>query len=105
MTQELTLDFNDPRLATDKYGYIEELRAQDFYARTERGVVFFNQQDAMHVMRCVDFRFSFFQINPEVSAYLAESVKHELLNKHGEDHRRLQKLVLSALRDQIVEGF
>ena len=105
MTQELTLDFNDPRLATDKYGYIEELRAQDFYARTERGVVFFNQQDAMHVMRCVDFRFSFFQINPEVSAYLAESVKHKLLNKHGEDHRRLQKLVLSALRDQIVEGF
>ncbi|MEM7348797.1 MAG: cytochrome P450, partial [Chloroflexota bacterium] len=61
--------------------------------------------DAMHVMRCVDFRFSFFQIDETVSAYLAESVKHELLNKHGEDHRRLQALVMRALREKIVEGF
>lgn len=105
MATELTLDLASPRLAEDKYNYIESLRRQSFYARTERGVVFFNQRDAMHVMRCVDFKFSFFQINPEVSEYLSESVKHELLNKHGNDHRRLQKLVLSALRDQIVDGF
>ena len=105
MTTELTLDLASPRLAEDKYTYIEELRQQSFYARTERGIVFFNQKDAMHIMRCTDFRFSFFQINPEVSEYLSESVKHELLNKHGGDHRRLQKLVMSALRDQIVDGF
>lgn len=105
MLHELTLNLADPRFATDKYRFIETLRQQSFYGRTERGVVFFNQQDAMHVMRCVDFRFSFFQISPDVSAYLSESIKHELLNKHGDDHRRLQKLVLSALRDQIVEGF
>lgn len=78
MTKELTLDLASPRFVEDKYGYIEELRQQSWYGRTERGVVLFNQQDAQHVMRCVDFRFSFFQINPEVSAYLAESVKHEL---------------------------
>ncbi|MEM7114196.1 MAG: hypothetical protein AAF614_17310, partial [Chloroflexota bacterium] len=79
MTNELFLDLTDPRLTTDKFGYIEELRQQSFYARTERGVIFFNQQDAMRVMRCVDFKFSFFQISPEVIEYLSESIKHELL--------------------------
>ena len=63
MTHELTLDLANPRFATEKYRFIEELRQQSFYARTARGVVFFNQQDAMHIMRCVDFRFSFFQIS------------------------------------------
>lgn len=105
MTRELTLDFTDPDFLADKYGTLERMRQQNFYARTERGFAFFNQQDAMHVMRCVDFKFSFFQISPEVSEYLSESIKHELLNKHGGDHRRLQKLVMSALRDQIVDGF
>ena len=105
MIKELTFDLDSPRFKEDKYGYIEELRQQSWYGRTQQGVVFFNQQDAMHVMRCVDFRFSFFQINPEVSAYLAMAIEHELLNKHGEDHRRLQALVMRALREQIVDGF
>ncbi len=105
MTTELTIDLTSPRFNEDKYGYLEELREQSWYARSEDGVVFFNQQDAMHVMRCIDFRFSFFQIDPEVSAYLAKSIEHELLNKHGEDHRRLQALVMRALREQIVDGF
>ena len=105
MTNELTIDFASPRLAEDKYGYIEELRQQSFYARSERGVVFFNQQEAMHILRCIDFRFFFPQINPQTSPYLAESIKNELLGHHGADHRRLQKLVMRALRDQIVEGF
>ena len=101
----VTFNIDDPRFSTEKYEYIEELRSQSFYGMSPDGVVFFNQEDAMHVMRCVDFRFSFFQITPESSAYLAESVEHELLNKHGDDHHRLQRLVLRALRDQIVEGF
>ena len=67
MVTELTLDLASPHFAADKYGHIESLRQQSFYARSERGVVFFNQVDAMHVMRCVDFRFSFFQISPDVS--------------------------------------
>ncbi len=102
---EIQFELNAPEFQADKYGYIEELRQQNFYGRTSNGIVFFNQEDAMHVMRCLDFRFSFFQITPEKSAYLSESIKHELLNKHGSDHKRLQKLVLQALRDQIVEGF
>ena len=53
----------------------------------------------------IDFRFSFFQITPEDSKYLSKSIEHELLSKHGKDHQRLQKLVRSALRDQIVDGF
>ncbi len=84
MTQKLTLDFTDPAFLANKYRVLEKLREQSFYARTERGVAFFNQQDAMHVMRCVDFKFSFFQINPEVSQYLSESVKHELYEFNNE---------------------
>ena len=105
MARELTLDPTDPLFLNDKYAYIEQLREQNFYARSDDGVVFLNQQDAIYVMRCIDFQFSFFQINPQTSAYLSASIEHELLNKHGDDHRRLQKLVMSALRDQIVEGF
>ena len=105
MNNSLTIDLASSKFDEDKYGYIEELRGQNWYAHCEDGIVFFNQQDAMVVMRCVNFRFSFFQINPDVSAYLAASIEHELLNMHGEAHRRLQALVMRALRDQIVEGF
>ena len=104
MSDEIFFELNAPEFQADKYGYIEELRQQNFYGRTSNGVVFFNQEDAMHVMRCIDFRFSFFQITPDKSEYLSESIKHELLNKHGNEHKRLQKLVLLALRDQIVDG-
>lgn len=105
MTQELTFNLDSAEFARDKYGFIEALRQQNWYGRSGKHYVFFNQADAMHVMRCKEFKFSFFQISPEESAYLSESIKHELLNKHGSDHTRLQKLVLRALRDQIVEGF
>ena len=98
---EIQFELNAPEFQADKYGYIEELREQNFYGRTSNGVVFFNQEDAMHVMRCIDYRFSFFQITPDKSEYLSESIKHELLNKHGADHKRLQKLVLQALRDNV----
>ena len=46
MTNELTLDFASPQFAEDQYGTIEALRKQSFYARSERGVIFFNQKEA-----------------------------------------------------------
>lgn len=101
---EIEVDLNSPRFTADKHGYIEELRSQSFYGRTGKGVVFFNQDDAVQVLRCKDFRFSFHQITPETSPYLAASIEHELLNMHGAQHERLQKLLLQALRDRVVDG-
>ncbi|MEM7268061.1 MAG: cytochrome P450 [Pseudomonadota bacterium] len=97
------ISLRDPAFDADKYGEIERLRTQSYYARIEGGVVFFNQEDCFHVLRCRDFRFSFFQIAEARSPYLAEAIKHELLNMHGGPHERLQKLVLAALRDKIVD--
>lgn len=88
----------------DKYGEIERLRAQGWHAPINGGHVFFNQDEAVWVLKCEDFAFNFFQIDESASPYLAASIDHELLNMHGEAHGRLQKIVLKALRDQVVEG-
>lgn len=98
------VDLRDPRFAEDKYGYIEELRSRNFYARVSNGVVFFNQEDAAHVMKCEDFAFSFFQIDADASPYLANAINYELLNQHGEAHARLRNLVAPALRDRVMGG-
>lgn len=101
---ELNIDLNDPRFSKDKYGYIEELRRQNFYAKTSEGIVFFNQEDVAYVMKCEDFAFSFFQIDQEASPYLANAIKYELLNQHAEAHTRLRNLVAPALRDRVLSG-
>ena len=99
------IDLNDQRFRTDRYGYIAELRAQAPYARTPDGaVVFFDQADVMEVLRCVDFRFAFNRIDATKSPYLARAIEHELLNMHGDAHKRLSRLLKKALRDRVVEG-
>ncbi len=97
------VNLRDTRFNTDKYGYIEELRAQGFYARTADGYVVFNQREAEWVFACEDFRFAFFQIDPDQSPYLTKAIKHELLNMHGAPHARLRRIVAQALRDRIME--
>ena len=97
------IDLRDPRFETDKYAYIEELRTQGFWARTADGYVVFNQREAEWVFACEDFRFHFFQIDPEQSPYLSKAIEHELLNMHGAAHGRLRRLVSQALRDRILE--
>ncbi len=99
------IDLNDQRFRADRYGYIAELRAQASYARTPDGaVVFFDQADVMEVLRCVDFRFAFNRIDATKSPYLARAIEHELLNMHGNAHKRLSRLLKKALRDRVVEG-
>lgn len=99
------LDLRDDRLQTDRYGYIEDLRRQSWYARTtDGGVAFFNQEDVVEIFRCEDFRFTFNQIDAEKSPYLAKAIQNELLNMHGAQHKRLSRLVKQALRDRIIEG-
>lgn len=97
------IDLKSPEFAKDKYGLIEKLRAEGPIHPMQGGHVFFSQEDAIHILRCRDFRFSFFCIDDSASPYLANAIQHELFNKHGDDHARLQKLVLQALRDQIVD--
>ncbi|MGB0506888.1 MAG: cytochrome P450 [Pikeienuella sp.] len=102
---EQIVDLRSPRFIEDKYGYIEELRAENFYARTPDGdVVFFNQDDVSEVFRCKDFRFAFNLIDESRSPYLADAIRHELLNMHGGQHERLSRLLKTALRDRIIEG-
>ena len=102
---ELIVDLRSERFEQDRYGYIEELRAHNSWARTTEGaVVFFNQEEAMEVFRCKDFRFAFNKIDETRSPYLAKAIQHELLNMHGEQHKRLSLLVKKALRDRVVEG-
>lgn len=101
---EPVVDLRDPRFQTDKYGFIEKLRTRGFYARVANGFVFFNQEDAAHVMKCEDFAFSFFQIDSGTSPYLANAIQYELLNQHGEAHARLRNLVAPALRDRVMDG-
>jgi len=98
------IDLNWDELKGDKYEIIEGLRQQHWYGESERGIFLFHQEDAMHIMRCVDFNFFFIELDHDRSPYLANAIESELLFKHGEDHRRLQALVMRALRDQIVEG-
>lgn len=102
---EQSVDLTSDRFLQDRYGYIEELRAQNFWARTAEGaVVFFNQPDVMEVFRCVDFQFAFNKIDESRSPYLAKAIQHELLNMHGEQHKRLSLLVKKALRDRVIDG-
>ena len=97
------IDLNDQRFRVDRYGYIAELRAQASYARTPDGaVVFFDQADVMEVLRCVDFQFAFNRIDAKKSPYLARAIEHELLNMHGDAHRRLSRLLKKALRDRLT---
>lgn len=81
---ESIVDLRDPRFGTDKYGFIEELRGRGFCARVANGFVFFNQDDAAHIMKCEDFAFSFFQIDAQASPYLANAIRYELLRASGE---------------------
>ena len=98
-------DLNDQRFRADRYGYITELRAQATYARTPySSVVFFDQAEVMEVLRCVDFRFAFNQIDATKSPYLARAIEHELLNMHGNAHKRLSRMLTKAFRDRVVEG-
>ena len=98
-------DLNDQRFRADRYGYITELRAQATYARTPySSVVFFDQADVMEVLRCVDFRFAFNRIDATKSPYLARAIEHELLNMHGNAHKRLSRMLTKAFRDRVVEG-
>jgi len=104
MSMPPRIDLNWDELKGDKYEIIEGLRQQHWYGESERGIFLFHQEDAMHIMRCVDFNFFFIELDHDRSPYLANAIESELLFKHGEDHRRLQALVMRALRDQIVEG-
>lgn len=99
-----TIDLRSADFEADKYGEIERLRDNGFYAHVDGGHVFFNQDEALWVLRCEDFRFDFFQIDRTASPYLADSIEYELLNMHGQPHARLQKAVIRVLREQVVEG-
>jgi hypothetical protein len=101
---QLTIDLNDPQFQHDRAPAIEALRAQKSWARTKDGaVVFFNQDDAKEVFRCVDFQFAFTKIDEERSPYLAKAIEHELLNMHDDAHARLSQLLKRALRDRVFE--
>ena len=101
---EHVIDLQDPAVTADLHGVIDGLRSDTFYARTPAGeYVFFDQKDAAWVMRCVDFRFSFVDIDEESSPYLAKAIEHELLNMHGEPHARMRRLVGAALRDRVED--
>ena len=99
-----TIDFTAPEFLADVQGSIDRLRAEHFFAETPDGDrVFFNQADAAWVMRCVDFRFSFVDIDDTTSPYLAKAIEHELLNMHGEPHARMRRLVSAGLRDRVED--
>jgi cytochrome P450 len=99
-----TIDLRDLRFQTEKYALIEELRAAGPAAKTTDGaVVFFNQEDVIHVLKCEDFRFTFNLIDTERSPYLAKAIEHELLKMHGDAHGRVSRLLKMALRDRVFE--
>ncbi len=103
MVRELSL--RDPGFEADRYGLIEELRAEAPFFRTPEGaVVFLNQDDVSEVLACRDFRFTFDLIDDTKSPYLANAIEHELLNMHGQAHERLSRLLKMALRDRVFEG-
>jgi cytochrome P450 len=105
MTTVPEIELRDPRFDADKYGFIEELRGQNYYARTGAGdVVFLNQEDVREVLLCRDFRFAFDGIDESRSPYLSNAIQHELLNMHGARHARLSRLVKRALRDRIIDN-
>ena len=99
------IELRDPRFQSDRYGYIDEIRAEHTHFRTpDGGHVFLNQDDVMEVFRCEQFRFAFADIDETKSPYLANAIRHELLNMHGDQHFRLSRLVKHALRDRMIEG-
>lgn len=99
-----TIALNSPDFASDRYGTIERLRAESFFAKTpDGGTIFYNQDDVQEVFRCKNYRFYFEGIDHTKSPYLAKAIQHELLNMHGANHARLSRLVKIALRDRIVE--
>lgn len=101
---ELTIDLNSPDFQHGRDAAIAALRAQGDWARTADGsIVFFNQEDAIEVLRCVDFQFAFTKIDQQRSPYLAKAIEHELLNMHGDAHERLAQLLKRALRDRVFE--
>ena len=77
-TQELEPPANPGRFK------IERLRSRNWHAPIKGGHVFFNQDEAIWILKCEDFRFDFFQIDRQASPYLAASIEHELLNMHAE---------------------
>lgn len=103
MTSDVTLDLADPSVTANLHAIVDQLRTESFHATTAEGRVLFNQADAAWVMRCVDFRFSFVEIDADSSPYLAKAIDHELLNMHGEPHARMRRLVSAALRDRVEE--
>ncbi|MGY9082671.1 MAG: cytochrome P450 [Acidimicrobiales bacterium] len=101
---ETTIDLGAPGFLADVHRAIDQLRAHTFWAHTSGGDrVFFNQADAAWVMRCVDFRFSFVEIDDSTSPYLANAIEHELLNMHGQAHTRMRRLVSAGLRDRVED--
>ncbi|MEM7091379.1 MAG: cytochrome P450 [Actinomycetota bacterium] len=104
MTDSPYLDLTDPAVLADLHPTIDRLRAEGhLHARTDDGIVFFDQRDAAWVMRCTDFRFKFVDIDAATSPYLARAIEHELLNMHGEAHARMRRLVGAALRDRVED--
>jgi len=77
----------------EKYGFVETLRAQGFWARAKDGYVMFNQREAEWVFDCEDFKFAFFQNDRDQSPYLSKAFEHELLTMHWHAHARLWRLV------------
>ena len=101
---ELSIDLNSPDFQHGRDEAIAALRQKGDWARTADGaVVFFSQEDAIEVLRCVDFQFAFTKIDDERSPYLAKAIEHELLNMHGDAHERLAQLLKRALRDRVFE--
>ena len=49
-------------------------------------------------------RSCFDRIDATKSPYLARAIEHELLNMHGNAHKRLSRLLKKALRYRVVEG-
>ena len=98
------VSLRDARFDADKYGFIEELRSQGNHFLTPEGApVFLNESDVAALLKCDDFRFTFNLIDDSASPYLANAIRHELLNMHGDQHHRLSRLVKQALRDRILE--
>ncbi len=98
------VDLRGAAFVSDKYAEIARLRGLGDLHPVQGGHVCLSQEAAVEVLKCRDFRFDFFQIDPNESPYLAASIEHELLNMHGGPHARLQKIVLAALRDKVMEG-
>ena len=98
------VDLRGAAFAGDKYAEIARLRRLGDLHPIQGGHVCLSQESAVEVLKCRDFRFDFFQIDPNESPYLAASIEHELLNMHGGPHARLQKTVLAALRDKVMDG-